>query len=85
MAESLRETERDLFGVYSDEIQGGLCIRLVEERLLYLFKEGKLFGTVHTCIGQEFSGIAVCRSLQAQVGCSPTIAAMAIFWPIVEI
>ena len=66
MAESLRETERDLIGVYSDDLQGALCIRLVEERLLDLFKEGKLFGTVHTCIGQEFSGIAVCRSLQPQ-------------------
>ena len=49
MAESLRETERDLFGVYSDEIQGALCIRLVEERLLDLFKEGKL-GRL-TCFG----------------------------------
>ena len=28
-------------------------VRVVEERLLQLFAEGKLFGTVHTCIGQE--------------------------------
>lgn len=34
-------------------------IRAFEERLLKLFSEGKLFGTVHTCIGQEFTGIAV--------------------------
>lgn len=28
-----------------------------------LFSEGKLFGTVHTCIGQEFTGIAVASQL----------------------
>lgn len=38
-------------------------IRAFEERLLRLFSEGKLFGTVHTCIGQEFSGIAVAENL----------------------
>jgi len=38
-------------------------IRSFEERLLKLFSEGKLFGTVHTCIGQEFTGIAVARQL----------------------
>jgi len=37
-------------------------IRLVEEKLLDLFKEGKIFGTVHTCIGQEFVGIAVAET-----------------------
>ncbi|HUS05611.1 MAG TPA: thiamine pyrophosphate-dependent enzyme [Bryobacteraceae bacterium] len=39
-------------------------IRSFEERLLKLFSEGKLFGTVHTCIGQEFSGIAVAEHLR---------------------
>jgi 2-oxoisovalerate dehydrogenase E1 component len=38
-------------------------IREVEQRLLRLFAEGKLFGTVHTCIGQELTGVAVARSL----------------------
>lgn len=38
-------------------------IRSFEERLLQLFSEGKLFGTVHTCIGQEFTGIAVASQL----------------------
>lgn len=36
-----------------------MLIRGVESRLLDLFAQGKLFGTVHTCIGQEFSGVAV--------------------------
>jgi 2-oxoisovalerate dehydrogenase E1 component len=38
-------------------------IRAFEERLLKLFSEGKLFGTVHTCIGQEFTGVAVASQL----------------------
>lgn len=40
-----------------------VLIREVEQRLLALFPEGKLFGTVHTCIGQEFVGIAVAHAL----------------------
>lgn len=39
-------------------------IREFEQRLLKLFGEGKLVGTVHTCIGQEFSGIAVAAHLE---------------------
>lgn len=41
-----------------------LLIRGVEQRLLSLFSEGKLFGTVHTCIGQELIGVAVAEALQ---------------------
>ena len=41
-----------------------MLIRGVEQRLLQLFSEGKLFGTVHTCIGQEWSGIAVAEALR---------------------
>jgi hypothetical protein len=40
-------------------------IREVEQRLLELFAAGKLFGTVHTCIGQEIIGIAIARGLVA--------------------
>ena len=43
-----------------------MLIRRTEERLLELFSQGKLFGTVHTCIGQEFVGVAVARALQPQ-------------------
>jgi 2-oxoisovalerate dehydrogenase E1 component len=35
-----------------------LLIRQVEEKFLELFSEGKLNGTVHTSVGQEFSAIA---------------------------
>lgn len=41
-----------------------MTIRSVEQKLLDLFAQGKLVGTVHTCIGQEFSGIAVCEGLR---------------------
>jgi 2-oxoisovalerate dehydrogenase E1 component len=48
---------------FPQEIKQALTIRLVEQRLLKLFSEGKLFGTVHTCIGQEFVGVSVSRCL----------------------
>ncbi len=38
-------------------------IRCIEETLLELYQKGKLFGTTHTCIGQEFSAIAVANAL----------------------
>lgn len=41
-----------------------MTIRSVEQKLLDLFAEGKLVGTVHTCIGQEFTGVAVCGALR---------------------
>ncbi|MBF0351747.1 MAG: pyruvate dehydrogenase [SAR324 cluster bacterium] len=40
-----------------------ILIRRVEETFLDLFSQGKLNGTVHTCIGQEFSALAFCNSL----------------------
>jgi 2-oxoisovalerate dehydrogenase E1 component len=53
----------DALDQYPHEIRQALTIRLVEQRLLRLFSEGKLFGTVHTCIGQEFVGVSVARCL----------------------
>jgi 2-oxoisovalerate dehydrogenase E1 component len=41
-----------------------MLIRGVEQRLLDLFAAGKLFGTVHTCIGQEWTGVALGEALQ---------------------
>ncbi len=45
-------------------ITKALTIRRVEERLLALFAEGQLSGTVHTCIGQEWIAVAVAEYLQ---------------------
>ena len=53
----------DMLAQYPEELKQALTIRLVEQRLLKLFSEGKLFGTVHTCIGQEFVGVSVARNL----------------------
>lgn len=45
-------------------IRKAITIRTVEEKFLSLFSEGKLNGTVHTCVGQEFSALAFAGQLQ---------------------
>lgn len=60
------EVPDDALDRFAAEIRQAMLIRRVEQRLLGLFSEGKLFGTVHTCIGQEFVGVAVARSLEPQ-------------------
>lgn len=42
---------------YLDEFKFAYTIRKVEEFFLQMFKLGKISGTVHTCVGQEFSGV----------------------------
>ena len=54
----------DALDTHAESIASALLIRRTEERLLELFSEGKLFGTVHTCIGQEFVGVAVAAALE---------------------
>lgn len=44
-------------------IEEAIRIRLVEQKFLELFSQGKMNGTVHTCIGQEFSAVAVAGQL----------------------
>lgn len=53
----------DAFVLHADAIRTALLIRRTEQRLLALYSEGKLFGTVHTCIGQEFAAVAVGRAI----------------------
>ena len=50
---------------YKDHYSLALLIRAVEEKFLSLFSDGKLNGTVHTCIGQELSATAFCEPLLA--------------------
>lgn len=45
-------------------LERAILIRRVEERLLDLYSRGALFGTVHTCIGQELTGLAVAEFLR---------------------
>lgn len=44
-------------------IKKSFLIRSVEQKLLELFQEGKINGTVHTCIGQELIGACVAEFL----------------------
>ena len=46
------------------QIKEAIRIRKVEEKFLSLFSEGKLNGTVHTCVGQEFSAVAFAGQLK---------------------
>ena len=48
-----------------DAVISALRIRAVESALYDAFGKGQLHGTIHTCIGQEFSGVAICRKLQS--------------------
>ncbi len=48
----------------SETLRRAVAIRLFEEKLLTLFSEGKLSGTVHTCIGQEMSALAVAAAVR---------------------
>ncbi len=54
------------FERFREEIGTAILIRRTEQRLLQLFSEGLLFGTVHTSIGQEFVGVAIARALDKQ-------------------
>jgi TPP-dependent pyruvate/acetoin dehydrogenase alpha subunit len=51
--------------IHHRHIKLALTIRLVEEKFLQLFSEGKLNGTVHTCVGQEFSALAFAAASSA--------------------
>ncbi|MBA4320609.1 MAG: pyruvate dehydrogenase [Flavobacterium sp.] len=52
-----------LFKASQELIIKALTIRFTENKLLELFSLGKLFGTIHTCIGQELTGVAVSACL----------------------
>lgn len=41
-----------------------LMIRYTEERILELFSQGRLYGTTHTCIGQEADAVGVISHLR---------------------
>jgi 2-oxoisovalerate dehydrogenase E1 component len=64
MREAAAGATAGLFDRYAAELKLALKIRRTEQKLLALFSEGKLFGTVHTCIGQEFIAVAVGRAVQ---------------------
>ena len=44
--------------VNKEHLREALFFRQVEQALLSLFSQVKLHGTVHTCVGQEYSAVA---------------------------
>lgn len=46
------------------EVEIALRIRAIESTLYDLFGKGRLHGTIHTCIGQEFTGVVVAKHLR---------------------
>jgi 2-oxoisovalerate dehydrogenase E1 component len=52
-------------GLTQAQIRQALLIRAVEQKFLQLFAQGRMNGTVHTCVGQEFSAVAVAGQLSA--------------------
>jgi TPP-dependent pyruvate/acetoin dehydrogenase alpha subunit len=45
-------------------LEEALRIRAVEQKFLALFGAGQMNGTVHTCVGQEFSAVAIAGQLE---------------------
>jgi 2-oxoisovalerate dehydrogenase E1 component len=54
------------FERFTEELKDGIMIRLVEQKLLNLFSEGRINGTVHTCVGQELTGVFIAKYLQPE-------------------
>lgn len=50
---------------FNNSFKLALKIRRIEEVLLDQFSLGKINGTIHTCIGQEFVAIAFCQQLKS--------------------
>jgi 2-oxoisovalerate dehydrogenase E1 component len=48
--------------IFVEEYKKAYTIRKVEEFFLHMFKLGKISGTVHTCVGQEFSGVFAAKN-----------------------
>jgi 2-oxoisovalerate dehydrogenase E1 component len=49
---------------YTEEIKKAIFIRRFETRLLRLFSEGRINGTVHTCVGEELNPVFLCKYIQ---------------------
>ncbi len=54
---------QELFERHKSSVEAAILIREVEEAFLRLFAEGRMNGTVHTCVGQEFSAVTVAGQL----------------------
>ncbi len=52
--------------IASADIAEAILIRQVEEKFLEIFSQGRMNGTVHTCVGQEFSAVAIAGQLSSE-------------------
>lgn len=59
----LSENEFFIENIPEEKIKEAILIRVVEQKFLELFSLGELNGTVHTCVGQEFSAVAIAGKL----------------------
>lgn len=58
-----KSNAKDLPKISQELFIQAYTIRRVEQNLLDLFTEGKIAGTIHTCVGQEFCGLALSEQL----------------------
>jgi len=58
----LSASRSGLSGFAVEDLRLGLLIRRFEKKLLELFEQGRINGTTHTCLGQEYIPVAL-RSL----------------------
>ena len=49
---------------FKNELLIVLKIRIIENSLINLFKKGLVGGTVHTCVGQEYTGVFISKHLR---------------------
>ena len=59
----LAAKDQDVSSIPEWMIGEAILIRLVEQKFIDLFSQGKMNGTAHTCVGQEFSATAVAGQL----------------------
>ena len=62
--ESTFDSQPALGGVEADQLALAVLIRETEMAFLGLFANGKIHGTVHTCVGQELSAVAFAAQLK---------------------
>jgi 2-oxoisovalerate dehydrogenase E1 component len=53
----------DVIAKHHQLLRSAYLIRCVEEGFLDAFNKGKMNGTVHTCVGQEFSAVCIAENL----------------------
>ena len=61
----IESSKNDNLLSYKSLILSAYRIRSIELKFLELFSDAKISGTVHTCVGQEFTGVAISEYLKS--------------------